>query len=305
MKFEVNILGCGAATPTLKRNPTAQLVNLHDKFFLVDCGEGTQVAMRKNKLKFQKINHIFISHLHGDHYLGLVGLISSMHLLGRNRKLTIYGPPGIREIVEVNLKLSQTVLNFECEIIELDLKEKTFLFDDKSLEVFAFPLKHRITCNGFLFREKKRKPKIDKKTIADFDLSVKEIVALKNGQDVQREDSTWLKFEELTNPAPEPRGYGYCSDTKYWERVVDFISECNLLYHESTFLDDKKDRAKETFHSTARQAGKIAQSAKVKQLILGHFSSRYRQLDGFLEEAKEEFENVILASDGLTVTVPQ
>ena len=303
MKFEVNILGCGAATPTLKRNPTAQLVNLHDKFFLIDCGEGTQIALRKNKLKFQKINHIFISHLHGDHYLGLIGLISSMHLLGRTRKLTIYGPPGIREIVDVNLRLSQTVLKFECDIVELDLKEKTFLFDDKSLEVFAFPLKHRITCNGFLLKEKKRKPKIDKKTIADYQLSVKEIVALKNGQDVQREDEL-LEFENLTKPSPAPRAYAYCSDTRYWERLIDVISGANLLYHESTFLEDKKDRAKETFHSTAKEAARIAAASKVGKLILGHFSSRYRQLDEFLEEASSEFENVVLANDGLTVEVP-
>ena len=304
MKFEVNILGCGAATPTLKRNPTAQLVNLHDKFFLVDCGEGTQIAMRKNKLKFQRINHIFISHLHGDHYLGLVGLISSMHLLGRTRKLELYGPPGLREIIDVNLRLSQTELNFECEVVELDIKEKTFLFDDKSLEVFAFPLKHRIRCNGFLFKEKKRKPKVDKKTISDYELSVKEIVALKNGQDIERENEV-LKFEELTKSAPDPRSYAYCSDTRYWEKLVDFISEANLLYHESTFLEDKKDRARETFHSTAIEAAKIASLARVNKLILGHFSSRYRKLDEFITEAQTEFENVVLASDGLTVEVPQ
>lgn len=302
MKFEVNILGCGAATPTLKRNPTAQLVNIHDKFFLVDCGEGTQIALRKNKLKFQRINHIFISHLHGDHYLGLVGLISSMHLLGRTIKLTVFGPPGVKEILDVNLRLSQTYLNFPLVIQELQPVGKELIFEDKTLEVYTFPLKHRIPCNGFEFVEKPRKPKIEKRTIEKYSLSVKEIVALKNEEDVERDDGV-LRSVDLTNPPPKPRKYAYCSDTRYWEPVIDFVKGVDLLYHESTFLNDKKDRAKETFHTTAEQAATIAREAQVRKLVLGHFSSRYRSLEEFLTESKSIFPNTILASDGLNIEI--
>ncbi len=302
MTFEVLILGCGAATPTSRHNPSSQLVNIHDKLFLVDCGEGTQMELRRNKVKFQKIQHIFISHLHGDHYLGLLGLISSMHLLGRKSTLHLYGPAELKELVELNLRVSQTYLDYPLVYHITDEKRQIKLFEDKSLEVHSFPLKHRIPCTGFLFMEKQKQHKIHKDIIVEYRLSPSQIIQLKKGENVETNRGI-LTVEQACILADKPKSYAYCSDTMYWERLVDFISGVDLIYHESTFLNSEKERAKQTYHSTAEQAAKMAALLGAKKLILGHYSSRYTDLQPFIEQAKPFFENVILADEGMVVAL--
>lgn len=303
MTFEITILGCGAATPTGRHLPSSQLVNLHDKLFLMDCGEGTQIQLRKSKVKIQRIQHIFISHLHGDHYLGLIGLISSMHLLGRKNTLHIYGPPELKELIDLNLRVSQTYLEYPLQIHPVEGPENRVIFEDKTLEVYAFPLKHRIPCHGFLFREKEKAPKVRKDIIREFRLIPSQILALKRREDIDLGDGRMLTSREACIEPEVPRSYAYCSDTMYWETLVPFIEKCDVLYHESTFLDNESDRAKATFHSTARQAAKIAEKARAGKLILGHYSSRYNSEEEFVAEAKTVFANVIAADEGMVIPV--
>lgn len=299
LKFELTILGCGAATPTLRRGSTAQLLNLHDRFLLIDCGEGTQLSLRKNRLKFQRINHIFISHLHGDHYLGLPGLVSSMHLLGRKNPLHIYCPAPLEEIMEMNMKYSDTFLNFEVIFHHHSTDGLHLILDEKQFEVYSFPMKHRIDCCGFLFKEKPKRRRILKEKAEQAGLTVRELVSLKNGEAPVREDGTIIPLEEFTLEPFPARSFAYCSDTAPFERQVEFIQGANLLYHESTFLEAMKDRAKNTFHSTAKQAATVASEASAGHLLLGHFSSRYDETREFVTEAREIFPNSYAASDGL------
>ncbi len=303
MTFEITILGCGAAVPTGKHNPTAQVVNLHDKLFLIDCGEGTQMQLRKFKIRFQRINQVFISHLHGDHYLGLMGFISSMHLLGRKTPLTIFGPPDLKMIVEVQLKASQTFLEYKIEFVATTDKEKTLIFEDKSLLVYSFPLKHRIECCGFLFEEKVRKPKIKREFVAMYNLQPGQIIELKRGNNVMLVNGVKLTPAEVCTPADAARSYAFCSDTAPSEKVINAIQSVTMLYHESTFVEEEKARAKSTFHSTAKQAAGVAAKAGVGSLILGHFSSRYTDDFQFKKEALEIFPNVELADEGKTFCV--
>lgn len=299
LRFELTILGCGAATPTLRRGSTAQLFNLHDRFLLIDCGEGTQLALRRNRLKFQRINHIFISHLHGDHYLGLPGLVSSMHLLGRKNPLHIYCPAPLQELMELNMKYSDTFLNFEVIFHPHSYDGKQLILEEKQFEVYSFPMKHRIDCCGFMFKEKPKRRRIIKERADEAGLAVRDLVSLKNGEAVEREDGTVISLEEFTLPPHPSRSFAYCSDTAPFERQVEFIRGADLLYHESTFLDALKDRARDTFHSTALQAAEIARDAEAKHLLLGHFSSRYDDTADFVKEAREVFPNSYAASDGM------
>jgi ribonuclease Z len=298
MTFEVTILGCGAAAPTGKHNPSSQIVNMHDKLFMVDCGEGTQLQLRKFKIRFQRINHVFISHLHGDHYLGLMGFISSMHLLGRKSTLQIFGPPELKEIVEIQLRASQTFLEYPIEFHPTTFDEKRLIYEDRSLVVYSFPLKHRINCCGFQFVEKEKKPKIKKEIAKAYDLLPSNIVALKNGQSTLLANGIELTPELATLPADSIRSYSYCSDTAYSENIMAFVEGSSLLYHESTFLESEKERAKTTFHSTARQAAQVAANSKSKQLLLGHFSSRYANDQDFRTEASSIFGQVEIADEG-------
>jgi len=301
LKFEITILGSGAAAPTLRRRPTSQLVNVREKYFLVDCGEGTQIQMRKLKVKFQKINHVLISHLHGDHFFGLIGLISTMHLLGRTRTLYIFGPAGLKEVIDVQLRVSETYLNFIIDFTEINHKKSEVIYENSELTITTIPLKHRINCTGFLFKEKKKPRKIIKEKVVELNIPVVAYAKLKVGDDFVDEDGKVFKNSELTKDAEHSYSYAYCSDTAYYEKVVDIIKGVDVLYHESTFLDDLKKRAKETFHSTSKDAAKIANKAEVSKLILGHFSARYKEFDLFLKEAEEEFPNTILAEDGMVI----
>ncbi len=266
--------------------------------FLIDCGEGTQLQLKKYRIKAQKIDHIFISHLHGDHYYGLMGLISSLHLYGRKKDLNIFGPPGLKEIIAVNLKHSQTFLNYKINLKEWTPGESELLFENQHVTVHSFPLNHRINCSGFVFREKPKKRRIDK-TVLPEGLGPSTIIALKNGEDVMNGDGT-VKYasEDYTLPPARSVSYAFCSDTKYDETIIPYIQNVDLLYHEATFQNDMADRAELTFHSTAQQAGEIAKKAEVDKLLVGHFSTRYKILAPVLEEAKLAFENTELALEG-------
>jgi ribonuclease Z len=297
LPFNLTILGSGSAVPNLNRGVTAQYLNFNERRILIDCGEGTQLQLRKYKVKFQRLQYIFISHLHGDHFLGIFGLISSMNLLGRTQQLTIFGPEGLEEIVRHQFKIAQVYLSYELTFVTLKATTKELIFEDKSIEIYAFPLKHRITCFGFLFQEKKKDKNVDKAKINEFNLSLVEILALKRGQDIER-DGKVFKNETLTLPDEPLLSYAYCTDTKYIESLPELIQEVSLLYHEATFTKDLIARAKATGHSTAEQAATIAKKANVGKLLLGHFSARYLDTTPVLTEAKKVFDNVVCVEDG-------
>ena len=303
MRFEVTILGCGSAVPTLLRSASAQYVNVLERHLLLDCGEGTQVQLRKFKTKFQKIDHVFISHLHGDHFLGLIGLLSSFHLLGRTRPLHIYAPSSLREIIDVTMKASQTHLNYRWILYDLNFNNKEVIFEDKLIQIESFPLKHRIDCCGFLIKEKKRELNVLKDKIKEFSIPLAQIPGIKKGKDLILKDGTIIKNQLITKESLPERSYAYCSDTTYSNKVIDAVREVDVLYHEATFTEEKRARAKETFHSTAVQAATVAANSKVGKLIVGHYSARYKELDDFDKEISPVFNNYQLAYDGMIITL--
>ncbi len=296
--FDLLILGSSSAAPTTQRNPSAQLLNVAERFFLIDCGEATQIQLRKYKTKFQKIDHIFISHLHGDHFLGLPGFLASMHLLGRKQDLNIYAPKELKEVIDTLNSVSETRMNYEIKWHFTKNDGLNLLFEDDKVEIFSFPMKHRIFCTGFLIKEKPLLRKIDKFELEKHKLSVADINNLRKGDDVINTEGKKIKNKDVTIDPEPARSFAYCSDTIYDEELVKYIKGVDLLYHESTFLNDKAKRAAETFHSTAEQAAKIAKAAKVKQLLLGHYSARYGDLEPFIQEASPFFKNVMLATEG-------
>ncbi|APY07012.1 ribonuclease Z [Winogradskyella sp. J14-2] len=298
--MKLTILGCHSATPRTNTNPTSQILEIKNHMFLIDCGEGTQVELRRNKIKFSRIKHIFISHLHGDHYFGLIGLVSTFRLLTRETELHIYGPKGIKEIITLQLKLSDSWTNFPLIFHELTSKESELIFEDDKVEVYTVPLKHRIYTNGFLFKEKQNERKLDINAARDANINKAYYRKLKQGANVVNEDGITIDNAVVTKDPIPPKSYAYCSDTVYNEDIIPIIKNTTILYHESTFLDKNESLCKRTRHSTARQAAIIAKKSNVETLILGHFSTRYNGYDDFKTEAKEEFENVLLAQDGLS-----
>jgi ribonuclease Z len=301
--FELLILGCSSASPTAERNQTSQLLNIAERHFLIDCGEATQIQLRRFKAKFQKIDHIFISHLHGDHFFGLPGYLSSMHLLGRQQEVTIYCPKELKGVIDLIHEVSEQKLNYPVKWHFTDNKKMDLLFEDEKVQVYSFPLKHRIYCTGFLFKEKPYQRKIDKFLLEKHDVSTADIHLLRDGFDVTNSNGEKVKNTEVTIDPPKARSYAYCSDTIYDETIIPYVKDVDLLYHESTFLDDKIHRAKITFHSTAKQAANIAKLSGAKKLLLGHFSARYGNLDQFVVEAKEVYENCMLSVEGKTYGV--
>jgi ribonuclease Z len=301
--FELTILGCSSATPTSSRNPTAQLLNHRERFFLIDCGEATQTQLRKFKIKIQRIDHIFISHLHGDHYLGLPGLIGTMHLLGRTKELHIYAPTGLQEIIKVNNYHSKTHLKYTIHFHVLEGNTSATVFDDEKLTVETIVMNHRIPCYGFLFKEKESYRNINKEKIAEYKIPLLELPLIKAGMDFIDQDGNKILNTELTLPPHPPRVYAYCSDTIYNESYINQIKHANLLYHESTFAADMIERAKETYHCTASEAATIALKGHVHQLVIGHYSARYHDLDVLLNEAKHIFTNTVLAIEGKTFSI--
>lgn len=296
--MKLTILGCHSATPRVNLNPTSQVLEIKNHLFLIDCGEGTQVQLRKQRVKFSRIKRIFISHLHGDHYFGLVGLISTFRLLTREADLHIYGPKGLREVITLQMKLSDSWTNFKLIFHELDSKGSELIFEDDNVEVHTIPLDHRIYTNGFLFKEKPGERVLNITAIEEAGINVAYYRKIKQGFDVKNESGLIIKNTDITFPAKKPKSYGFCSDTAYNEAIIPFINEVSLLYHESTFVEKHKKLAAPTKHSTAKQAASIAKQANVDGLVLGHYSTRYDDLTIFKNEAQSIFENVELAEDG-------
>ena len=296
--MKLNILGCHSATPLENAHTTSQVLDVKDHLFLIDCGEGTQIQLRQQKIKFSRIKHIFISHLHGDHFYGLVGLVSTFRLLGRTADLHIYGPKGIKEVLTLQLKLANSWTDYNLFFHELEKKESELIFEDDSLKIHTIPLDHRVYTNGFLFEEKPGLRRLDKEKIKNYNIPHYDFQNLKLGKDLVLEDGIVLKNETVTlDPNPIKR-YAFCSDTAYNESIAPLIKEVDLLYHEATFLNAHENLALKTKHSTAEQAAKIAQLARVNRLVLGHFSSRYREKNNFIAEASPFFDKVELAADG-------
>ncbi len=303
MSFELTILGSNSAAPAHSRHQSAQVLRIENQAFLIDCGEGTQMQISRYRVKLNRIQHIFISHLHGDHYLGLVGLISTMHLRQRDEDLTIFGPPGLDNIITMHLKYTEMVLCYKIKFVELDPDVSHLILETDLITVTSFPLDHRIPCTGFLFKEKPRPYRLNKEQDLRV-LSTDEISILKSGNHVtDGNGSIKYRLEQYTFPPKKARSYAYCSDTRYNEEIITYIKGVDLLYHESTFLSDRKQRAHDTYHSTALEAARIAQKAEVLRLVLGHFSIRYRDLNPLLEEAQEVFSNSQLAIEGERIAV--
>ncbi|RSK38213.1 ribonuclease Z [Mangrovimonas spongiae] len=299
--MKLTILGCHSATPRINTNPTSQVLEIKNHVFLIDCGEGTQVQLRKNKVKFNRIKHIFISHLHGDHYFGLVGLISTFRLLTRETDLHIYGPKGIKEVITLQMKLADSWTNYRLIFHELTSKASEVIFEDNQVQVSTIPLDHRVYTNGFLFQEKPGERKLRVGAAIDANIDKAYYRKLKQGFDVVNNDGDLIKNADVTSPPVKPKSYAFCSDTAYNESILPIIKDVDVLYHESTFLEKHEKLAKPTKHSTAKQAAKIAKQANVKTLILGHYSTRYDNLNAFKSEAQEVFNSTIeLSKEGKT-----
>lgn len=296
--MNLTILGCYAATPRTFTNPTAQVLEIRNRLFLIDCGEGTQVQLRKNKIRFLKINHIFISHLHGDHFYGLVGLVSTFMLLNRTQDLHIYGPKGIKEVITLQLRLSNSWTNYSLFFHELSATESEVVYEDEKVKVKTIPLKHRVYTNGYLFQEKIGVRKLNLDAVQNYEIDRCYYQNIKNGKDITLEDGRVIENHKLTFDPIPTKSYAFCSDTVYDESIIPIIEGVDVLYHESTFLESEALFAKKTMHTTAKEAATIALKANVKQLILGHYSTRYESISLFKEEAETIFEEVLLGDDG-------
>ena len=302
-KFELHILGCGSALPTTRHFATSQVVNLRDKLFMIDCGEGAQMQLRKSRLKFSRLNHIFISHLHGDHCFGLMGLISTFGLLGRTAELHIHSPKGLEELLTPMLNFFCHTLAYKVIFHEFDTRQTSVVYEDRSMTVTTIPLQHRIPCCGFLFAEKARPNHIIRDMVDFYKVPVYELNRIKNGSDYVTPEGEVIANTRLTRPSDPPRKYAYCSDTIFRPEIVKQLSGVDLLFHEATFAESELARAKETYHTTAAQAARIALEAGVRQLVIGHFSARYEDESILLKEASAVFPNTILAKEKLCISL--
>lgn len=302
-KFELHILGCGSALPTTRHFATSQVVNLRDKLFMIDCGEGAQMQLRKSRLKFSRLNHIFISHLHGDHCFGLMGLISTFGLLGRTAELHIHSPKGLEELLTPMLNFFCHTLAYKVIFHEFDTRQTSVVYEDRSMTVTTISLQHRIPCCGFLFAEKARPNHIIRDMVDFYKVPVYELNRIKNGSDYVTPEGEVIANTRLTRPSDPPRKYAYCSDTIFRPEIVEQLSGVDLLFHEATFAESELARAKETYHTTAAQAARIALEAGVRQLVIGHFSARYEDESILLKEASAVFPNTILAKENLCISL--
>ncbi|ATA88917.1 ribonuclease Z [Capnocytophaga stomatis] len=296
--MEITILGCHSATPRANARPSSQVLEMRGHLFLIDCGEGSQMALRNANVKFSRIKHIFISHLHGDHFFGLPGLISTFQLLGRETELHIYGPKGIKEAILLLLKLGGAWSSFYIHFHELESDVSEILLDDEKVQVRTIPLKHRVYTNGFLFQEKQTERRLNIDAIQNYGVQICDYQNIKNGKDIELENGEIIPNEILSFNPISPQSYAYCSDTLYFESLAEEIQGARVVYHESTFLKQHNDLAIKTMHSTAFQAGLTAKNANAETLILGHYSSRYSDKKLFLDEAQEVFPNTLLSEDG-------
>lgn len=298
MRFDVTILGSSSATPIYNRNPTSQALNINEHVYLIDCGEGTQQQMLRFDVKPSKIDHIFISHLHGDHYLGLIGLLSSMHLNGRKKPIKLFGPPDLIKIINVHFEYSWTTLNYEIEFYPLQTEQSEIILDNNDITVETIILNHRIPCTGFVFKQKLPLLKLNAEQLENHNVPRNQFFKLKQGENFITEQGEIVPNEILTIKPEDPKSYAYCSDTLAGDAYFPQILGVNLLYHEATFLNDLLSRAQETHHTTALQAGEIATKTQVKKLLIGHFSARYKTLDDLLKEARSVFPETDLATEG-------
>lgn len=298
-KFEVNILGCGSALPTTRHFASSQVLNIREKLFMIDCGEGTQLQLRRSKLKFSRLNHIFISHLHGDHCFGLIGLLSTFDLLGRTAAMHIYSHPDFEPILNMQLDYFCKKMDYEVVFHPINPSKIEIIYEDRSVSVTTIPLRHRIPTCGFLFSEKKTPDHIKRDMIDYYGIPTCDINRIKNGEDYVLADGTVIPNNRLTAPSSSPRKYAYCSDTLYHREIIEQVKGIDLLYHEATFADSDRPKAEMTFHTTALQAATIAKDAGVKQLVIGHFSARYEEEDLLLKEAQSVFPNTVLAIENL------
>ena len=302
-KFEVNILGCGSALPTTRHYPSSQVVNIREKLFMIDCGEGTQTQLRRSRLKFSRLNHIFISHLHGDHCFGLIGLLSTFGLLGRTATMHIHAPEELETLMKPQLDFFCKGIDYKVEFHSFDTHTSTTIYDDRSVSIQTIPLKHRLPCCGFLFREKATPNHILRDMIDFYEVPTYAINRIKNGEDYELPDGTIVANSRLTRPSAPPRSYAYCSDTIYLPQLADVVKDVDLLYHEATFAQSEAARAKETFHTTAAQAAQLAKDAAVKKLLIGHYSARYDDESILLHEAREVFPATVAAKENLCITL--
>lgn len=301
--FNINILGCGSALPTTRHLATSQVIDLRDKLYMIDCGEGTQVQMRKMRIRFSRLNHIFISHLHGDHCFGLPGLISTLGMLGRTGELVIHGPKDVETYLRPVMDLFCRGLEFDVRFNSIDPYKHDLVMEDRSLSVYSIPLKHRIPTCGYLFAEKPKEAHIIREMTDFYQVPVRCMKDIKQGQDFVTQEGKIIPNARLTRPAAPPKRYAYCSDTAYSPSIIPIIEGVDLLYHEATFAECDAARAKDTFHSTARQAAQIAKQAKVKQFMIGHYSARYEDLTELKQEAEAIFPGTILANEGLVLSL--
>lgn len=301
--FKIHILGCGSALPTLKHNASSQLIEMRGKCFMVDCGEGAQMQFRRSHIHFSKLNAIFISHMHGDHCFGLMGLLSTLGMLGRTSKLRIYAPKDYEPLFRQQVEFFMQTMEYEMEMIPVDTEKQQVIYEDHSLTVETVPLQHRVPCCGFIFREKLTLPHIRRDMIDYYGIPVSQINNIKNGADWTNEDGDVIPNARLVQPADSPRSYAYCSDTRFVPGLKEKVKGVTVLYHESTYTSDQEDRAKIYYHSTARQAATIAAGAGVGTLLLGHYSARYNDEQVLLQEAKAVFEHSILSQEGMVFDV--
>ena len=298
MSFRLTILGSSSALPTSERFPTAHLLNANERFYLIDCGEGTQMQLRKYRIRIGKIHHIFISHLHGDHTYGLFGLISSFSLMGRAEPLHIYGPDLLEEMILDHLKFFQNDPGYNLVFHRIQNRRSSLIYEDKNIEVRSLPMIHRVPATGFIFREKEKERNIKKEMIDRFSIPVRHIVEIKNGADLVLPDGSVIPNSELTLPPARPRSYAYCSDTRPNEAILPLVKKVDILYHETTFLQEDAKLAHETYHTTSKQAAEFAVKAEAGRLLIGHFSSRYKQVSSFESEAREIFPGTFAVNDG-------
>lgn len=301
--FKIHILGCGSALPTLKHNASSQLIEMRGKCFMVDCGEGAQMQFRRSHIHFSKLNAIFISHMHGDHCFGLMGLLSTLGMLGRTSKLRIYAPKDYEPLFRQQVEFFMQTMEYEMEMIPVDTEKQQVIYEDHSLTVETVPLQHRVPCCGFIFREKPTLPHIRRDMIDYYGIPVSQINNIKNGADWTNEDGDVIPNARLVQPADSPRSYAYCSDTRFMPALKEQVKGVTVLYHESTYTSEQEDRAKIYYHSTARQAATIAAGAGVGTLLLGHYSARYNDEQVLLEEAKAVFPNSILTQEGMVFDI--
>ncbi len=301
--FRVHILGCGSALPTLKHNPSSQIVEIRGKCFMIDCGEGTQTQLRRSKIKFTRISAVFVSHVHGDHCFGLIGMISTFGMLGRTAPLHIYAPAGFSNIMKIQIDFFCKDLEYEVVFHDVDTNAKNIIYEDRSLTVETVPLSHRVPCCGFIFREKQTLPHILRDMTDYYKVPVSQFNNIKNGADWVDEEGNVIPYTRLTTPSEPARSYAYCSDTKYLPMLHECLKDVCVLYHESTYSKEDEDMAKMYFHSTAAQAAQVASDANVGKLVLGHYSARYEDENRLLEEAKNIFPNAVLSDEGLIIDV--